>query len=90
MLAVIYVPFLQVAFRTVRLDLMDWVIIVLVASTVLIAVEIAKFIASLREKRHPRAQVGGLKAFLIFLPSQSAPHRLSTLEFWRLDPEQDW
>lgn len=51
MLAAIYVPFLQVAFGTVPLDLMDWVIIVLVASTVFIAVEIVKFIASLREKR---------------------------------------
>ncbi len=57
MLAVIYVPFLQAAFMTVPLSPTDWVIILLVASTVFIIVEIAKFIAAWRDKRHTQASL---------------------------------
>jgi len=54
MIAAIYVPFLQVAFETVPLTLSDWMIIVPVALTVFIAVEIAKFAMSFLEK--PRSK----------------------------------
>jgi len=53
MLAAIYVPFLQVALKTAPLTLGDWIVVVGVGSTVLIAVEIAKFIASWRIFQHP-------------------------------------
>jgi Ca2+-transporting ATPase len=43
---VIYVPFLQTAFGTVRLDAWDWARSLLVASSVLWIVEIAKFLAN--------------------------------------------
>ncbi len=51
MIAAIYVPFLQVAFKTVPLTLSDWMIIIPVALTVLIAVEIAKFTMPLLKNR---------------------------------------
>jgi len=44
MIASIYVPLLQVAFKTVPLTFSDWMIIIPVALTVFIGVEIAKFI----------------------------------------------
>jgi len=53
MLAAIYVPFLQVALRTAPLTLWDWIEVLGVASTVFIAVEIAKLVASLRIFHHP-------------------------------------
>ena len=46
---VIYVPFLQVAFHTVALTLMDWVVTTLVAAVLLIGMEIVKLL--LRAKR---------------------------------------
>lgn len=54
MIAAIYMPFLQVAFKTVPLTFSDWMIIISVASTAFIAVEIAKFIMSLVEKHRSR------------------------------------
>lgn len=50
MIAAIYVPFLQVVFETVPLTLSDWMIVIPVALTVFITVEIAKFIIPLLEK----------------------------------------
>jgi Ca2+-transporting ATPase len=47
---VIYVPFLQRALHTFALSAQDWVIAILSASTIFIAVEIAKLIISWREK----------------------------------------
>lgn len=41
-LAVIYIPILQTAFRTVPLSLSDWAMIIPLASTTLIAMELAK------------------------------------------------
>ncbi len=41
-LCVIYVPFLQGIFRTVALSLMDWVLILLVASTIIISEKIVE------------------------------------------------
>ena len=43
-LAAIYVPFMQTAFRTVPLSLSDWVMIIPLASTTLIAMEFAKYL----------------------------------------------
>jgi Ca2+-transporting ATPase len=43
-LVVVYVPFLQPVFSTVALSLMDWLLIILLSSSALIAVEIAKFL----------------------------------------------
>ena len=43
-LAVVYVPFLQPVFDTVPLSLTDWLIIIGISSSALIAVEIAKFL----------------------------------------------
>jgi len=58
MIAAIYVPFLQVAFETVPLTFSDWMIIVPVALTVFIAVEIAKFAMSLLEKHRSKTPGG--------------------------------
>ena len=41
---VIYVPFLQVAFHTVALSVLDWLVATAVASTLLIVMEVAKFV----------------------------------------------
>ena len=41
---VIYVPFLQVAFHTVPLSVLDWLVATAVASTLLIVMEVAKFV----------------------------------------------
>lgn len=43
-LAAIYIPILQMAFRTVPLSLSDWAMIILLASTTLIAMELAKYL----------------------------------------------
>jgi len=43
-LAVVYVPFLQPVFSTVGLSLIDWLLIILLSSSALIAVELAKFL----------------------------------------------
>ena len=43
-LAAIYVPILQTAFRTVPLSLSDWGLIIPLASTTLIAMEITKYL----------------------------------------------
>ena len=43
-LAVLYIPFLQTAFRTVPLSLSDWGMIIPLASTTLIAMELTKFL----------------------------------------------
>jgi Ca2+-transporting ATPase len=48
-LAVVYVPFLQAAFQTTSLSLMDWVVCLVVSSTVLWPIEILKLIARWRE-----------------------------------------
>jgi Ca2+-transporting ATPase len=44
LLSVIYIPFLQEVFRVVPLSLSDWIILVLVGSTILIFVEIIKYL----------------------------------------------
>ena len=49
---VIYVPFLQAAFHTVALSAFDWMIATAVASTLLIAMELAKWV--LRRRRPDR------------------------------------
>ena len=41
---VIYVPFLQTAFHTVPLSVLDWLVATAVASTLLIVMEVAKFV----------------------------------------------
>ncbi|MCL0092038.1 cation-translocating P-type ATPase, partial [Dehalococcoidales bacterium] len=58
LLIVLYVPFLQAAFGVVPLSLADWLIIIPLAFTVIIVVEIQKLIASLLEKRR-QAQLMG-------------------------------
>ena len=45
----IYVPFLQAAFHTVALSAFDWLIATAVASTLLIGMELAKWV--LRRRR---------------------------------------
>jgi P-type Ca2+ transporter type 2C len=45
-LAAIYVPILQIAFRTVPLSLSDWLMIIPLASTTLIAMELTKYLES--------------------------------------------
>jgi len=45
-LAAVYIPLLQTAFRTVPLSLSDWVIIIPLASTTLIAMELTKYLES--------------------------------------------
>ncbi|HXF89517.1 MAG TPA: cation-translocating P-type ATPase [Xanthobacteraceae bacterium] len=54
---VIYVPMLQVAFHTVPLSLMDWVIATAVASSLLFAMEIWKIALRARDARHAAARV---------------------------------
>jgi Ca2+-transporting ATPase len=49
--AVIYVPFLQVAFRTVSLTVNDWLIAVAVGGSLLVTVELVKIV--LRARREP-------------------------------------
>ncbi|AKB77047.1 Cation-transporting ATPase, E1-E2 family [Methanosarcina horonobensis HB-1 = JCM 15518] len=49
-LMVIYVPFLQFAFRTVPLSLYEWGIILALASTTLISMEIVKHISAGKER----------------------------------------
>jgi Ca2+-transporting ATPase len=49
--AVIYVPFLQVAFHTVPLTVNDWLITVAVGASLLVAVELVKIV--LRARREP-------------------------------------
>jgi Ca2+-transporting ATPase len=46
---VIYVPFLQTAFKTVPLSLTDWLVVTGISSSLLIAMELAKVV--LRRKR---------------------------------------
>jgi hypothetical protein len=41
---VIYVPFLQTAFHTAPLSMLDWLVATAVASTLLILMEVAKFV----------------------------------------------
>jgi Ca2+-transporting ATPase len=48
---VIYVPFLQAAFHTVSLTLMDWVIATAVAATLLVIMEVTKLVLRLRSRR---------------------------------------
>jgi Ca2+-transporting ATPase len=43
-LAAIYIPILQTAFRTVPLSLSDWGMIIPLASTTLIVMEITKYL----------------------------------------------
>ena len=50
-LAVLYVPFLQNIFSTVRLSLSDWIKIIIVGSSVFWLEEIRKFIANVRLSR---------------------------------------
>jgi Ca2+-transporting ATPase len=56
LLMVLYVPFLRAAFEIVPLGLADWAVIIPLALTVIIVVEIQKFLTSLLEKRR-QAQV---------------------------------
>jgi Ca2+-transporting ATPase len=51
LLTVLYVPFLRDLFGIVSLSLSDWAVIIPVALTVIVVVEIQKFISSLLEKR---------------------------------------
>jgi Ca2+-transporting ATPase len=50
-LAAIYIPILQTAFRTVPLSVADWQMIIPLASTTLIVMEIAKFVEK-RARKH--------------------------------------
>ena len=52
---VIYVPFLQTAFHTVSLSLLDWTIATGVASTLLIGMEIFKFVLRIERRAAPAA-----------------------------------
>jgi Ca2+-transporting ATPase len=45
-LVAIYVPIMQIAFRTVPLSLSDWLMIIPLASTTLIAMELTKYLES--------------------------------------------
>lgn len=53
-LVVIYVPFFQTAFRTVPLSLSEWGVVLSLASTTLIAMELVKYFSrkNLQEKKH--------------------------------------
>ncbi len=53
---VIYVPMLQVAFHTVPLSLMDWVVATAVASSLLFAMEIWKIALRARDARRAAAR----------------------------------
>lgn len=48
-LLVIYVPFLQIAFRTVPLSISEWGVILALASTTLISMEIVKYLRGRRD-----------------------------------------
>jgi Ca2+-transporting ATPase len=52
---VIYVPFLQTAFHTVPLSLWDWAIATGLASTLLIGMEIVKFVLRIERRAPPAA-----------------------------------
>jgi P-type Ca2+ transporter type 2C len=52
---VIYVPFLQTAFHTVPLSLWDWAIATGLASTLLIGMEIVKFVLRIERRAAPAA-----------------------------------
>ncbi|HWQ48084.1 MAG TPA: cation-translocating P-type ATPase [Methanosarcina sp.] len=56
-LVVIYVPFFQTAFRTVPLSLFEWGVVLALASTTLISMELVKYFSgkSLQEKKHGKA-----------------------------------
>jgi Ca2+-transporting ATPase len=56
---VIYVPFLQQAFHTVPLGLNDWLICIVVGSTVLWAVELEKLVRRLLGRGRAGAAAGG-------------------------------
>jgi Ca2+-transporting ATPase len=43
-LAAVYIPIMQMAFRTVSLSLSDWAMIIPLASTTLIAMELVKYL----------------------------------------------
>jgi Ca2+-transporting ATPase len=60
LLAVLYVPFLRGAFGIVPLSLADWLIIIPLAFTVIIVVEIQKLIAFLVKKRRQIVGDGSL------------------------------
>jgi len=49
-LAAIYIPIMQIAFRTVPLSLSDWAMIIPLASTTLIAMELTKYLGKRRKK----------------------------------------
>ena len=49
-LFVVYVPFMQTAFKTVNLSFIDWVYIIAISSTVLIFGQIVKLIYNIKEK----------------------------------------
>ena len=51
LLTVLYVPFLQVAFKVVPLDLVDWAIVIPLAATVFIVVEISKAVIRWQERK---------------------------------------
>jgi Ca2+-transporting ATPase len=61
---VIYLPFLQAAFHTVPLSLVDWLVATAIASTLLIALEIAKIFLRARDARQeiPAAASAGTGA----------------------------
>jgi Ca2+-transporting ATPase len=52
-LLVVYVPFLQSAFHTVPLSLLDWSIATAVAATLLVVMEFAKLVIRLRSRSLP-------------------------------------
>ncbi len=49
-LALVYVPFLQVLFKTVPISFLDWIIVIVISSTVLILEELRKMVVRRREK----------------------------------------
>lgn len=51
LLTVLYVPFLQDAFKVVPLDLVDWALIIPLAATVFIVVEISKAVIRWQERK---------------------------------------
>ena len=52
---VIYVPFLQTAFHTVPLSALDWAIATGVAATLLIGMEVVKFVLRMERRAAPAA-----------------------------------
>ena len=65
---VIYVPFLQTAFHTLPLSAFDWLVVTAVASTLLIAMEVAKIVV--------RAQHRSANAVSEQLASEGSPFRV--------------